>query len=70
MSLARHKPVEQRKPRVQRNTPNALSSKGWTLSKAASYLGCDHGHLRRVLTGERHSKRLSARIADLPDLTQ
>ena len=69
MSLARRPHLEQPKPRVQRNTPPALALRGWTVNAAARRLGCDFGHLARVLSGERSSKRLLERVAALPDLT-
>ncbi len=40
--------------------------KGWTYRSAANRLGVDVGHLYRVLTGERESRRLLSRVASLP----
>lgn len=43
-----------------------LYGHGWTLTHAATTLGVNPGHLSRVLRGERHSRRLLARLATLP----
>ncbi len=68
MSFACRPPIEQRKPRVQANTPEILASKGWSTPKAAAFLGCDVSHLWRVAIGERPSKRLMAKIKALPKI--
>jgi hypothetical protein len=43
-----------------------LRTKGWTLHPAAEVLGVHWTHLHKVLTGERHSARLLAKLAYLP----
>lgn len=43
-----------------------LKAKGHTLRSAAGVLGVHHGHLHRVLRGERESRSLSDRVASLP----
>jgi hypothetical protein len=43
-----------------------LRAKGWTLRPAAEVLGVHWTHLHKVLTGERHSARLLAKLAYLP----
>ncbi|MEO5914841.1 MAG: transcriptional regulator [Luteolibacter sp.] len=68
MSFARSGAVEQPKPRIQRNTPRILARRGWSINTAAKRLGCDVGHLSRVLSGERSSKSLMTRVNELPNL--
>lgn len=68
MTLARPRATEQPKPRIQRNTHPDLAGKGWSYNAASKFLNCEVSHLRRVLTGERTSKRLMAKIKALPKI--
>ena len=43
-----------------------LYSQGWTVKEAAEYLKVNKGHLSRVLSGNRQSKRLLRKVALLP----
>jgi hypothetical protein len=50
----------------KRKPCEVLHSKGYSLRTAACALKVDHGHVRRVLTGERTSRRLLRAIEALP----
>lgn len=43
-----------------------LRAKGWNLRPAARHLGVSLTHLHAVLSGDRHSRRLLSRVAQLP----
>lgn len=43
-----------------------LYGQGWTIQEAANYLGVHRVHLNLVLSGERSSKRLMAKVVKLP----
>lgn len=43
-----------------------LKAKGWSIRAAALQTGVNWSHLARVITGERHSRRLIAKIHALP----
>lgn len=69
MSFAATLKLGKAKPRVQRNSPPQLASKGWSLKAAAAQIGCDFSHLSRVISGERAMTRdMKSRIAELPNL--
>lgn len=55
-------------PETQDKIPSLewLYAQGWTLRGAAQKLNVDPSHLRRVLDGERISKRLIDRVLQLP----
>ena len=40
--------------------------KGWTYRTASARLGVHHAHLYRVISGQRESRTLLARIVSLP----
>lgn len=44
-----------------------LYGRGWTLREAAEKLQVNPGHLCRVLKGDRPSRRLLARVHNLPE---
>lgn len=44
----------------------SLKRKGWSYRRAAQMLGYSFGHFGRVMSGDRQSATLFARIHDLP----
>lgn len=61
-----HRLMSNRKSTTLPNHREQLRAKGWTLRPAAEVLGVHWTHLHKVLSGQRHSARLLARLADLP----
>ena len=47
-----------------------LKDKGWSIREAALKTGVNWSHLARVITGERRSRRLTAKIHALPVKTK
>jgi lambda repressor-like predicted transcriptional regulator len=59
-------PIPKKAPSQNHLAP--LKQKGWSLRTAAARLAVTHSHLHRVLTGERQSRALMARVRSLPTL--
>lgn len=46
---------------------HTLKARGWSYRRAAPQLGVTYQHLSEVLNGKRNSRRLLAKIEQLPD---
>ena len=53
--------------RLLKRARAALIAKNWSIRRAATYMERNFVHVSRVLTGERVSDPLLARILDLPN---
>ena len=51
---------------IQRTSKKQLKALGWSYRRAAPLLGVTYQHLCLVLNGHRHSRRLLAKVASLP----